>query len=368
VALEPIRTFPKFGAGWGPVERQEHEEWRWMQKRSTTLLPPARPRANLRIQFDVPDELMALEKASWGYMRDKNYDGMKNFLADDGLLIFWDGTRYNKRQTLELMKDYKLDSFTIEPTYAVRLLTPDAATLLYRVTYTGNEPTAAIDPHDAEGAGAMFRVSTLDLAQSALLAGLPQAPTDYNPFVPAYVSAARARRTAVLQAMVRSNYISQAQASTAEAEAHAFSGGVAILEGQRDIRNSGSIVLEHDADADDADPYDANGDHIEVLPPPETIGGGDHENGDDQRERHMPPRFLRNYKIQEVIRRRQILLVQVVKEERGISSEMALRLARYFGTTPEFWINLQAHYDLSISRRVAEDRIKRDVRPMAEVK
>jgi hypothetical protein len=84
------------------------------------------------------DELMELEKASWGYMRDKNYDGMKNFLADDGLLIFWDGTRFNKRQTLELMKDYKLDSLAIEPTYAVRTISADVATLLYRITYTGS--------------------------------------------------------------------------------------------------------------------------------------------------------------------------------------------------------------------------------------
>ncbi len=59
---------------------------------------------------------------------------------------------------------------------------------------------------------------------------------------------------------------------------------------------------------------------------------------------------------------------EIVKEERAISSEMALRLARYFGTTPEFWINLQAHYDLSISRRQAEEKIKRDVRPMVEMK
>ena len=36
------------------------------------------------------------------------------------------------------MKDYRLDSFTIEPTYAVRMLTPDVATLLYRVTYTSS--------------------------------------------------------------------------------------------------------------------------------------------------------------------------------------------------------------------------------------
>ena len=56
--------------------------------------------------------------------------------------------------------------------------------------------------------------------------------------------------------------------------------------------------------------------------PPETIGGPDdadqdNDNGDERSERRIPPRFLRNYHIQEVIHRRQILLVQVVKEERG---------------------------------------------------
>jgi len=48
-------------------------------------------------------------------------------------------------------------------------------------------------------------------------------------------------------------------------------------------------------------------------PPPESMGG----EVEETREQRAPPRFLRNYKIQEVIRRRQILLVQVVKEERG---------------------------------------------------
>ncbi|MBR0647353.1 Rne/Rng family ribonuclease, partial [Plastoroseomonas hellenica] len=60
-------------------------------------------------------------------------------------------------------------------------------------------------------------------------------------------------------------------------------------------------------------------------PLPETIGGEDpgtdsedgESEGDGGRDRRIPPRFLRHYKIQEVIRRRQILLVQVVKEERG---------------------------------------------------
>ena len=50
--------------------------------------------------------------------------------------------------------------------------------------------------------------------------------------------------------------------------------------------------------------------------PPETVGG-DADGADEARDRRIPPRFVRNYKIQEVIHRRQILLVQVVKEERG---------------------------------------------------
>ncbi len=59
--------------------------------------------------------------------------------------------------------------------------------------------------------------------------------------------------------------------------------------------------------------------HVEPaadLPPPETVGG-DGDATEEARDRRIPPRYLRNYKIQEVIKRRQILLVQVVKEERG---------------------------------------------------
>ncbi|MBV8092370.1 MAG: Rne/Rng family ribonuclease [Acetobacteraceae bacterium] len=70
---------------------------------------------------------------------------------------------------------------------------------------------------------------------------------------------------------------------------------------------------------DPAEPGDENGaDSIAESPPdlpqPEIVGGDIVE---EARERRAPPRFLRNYKIQEVIKRRQILLVQVVKEERG---------------------------------------------------
>ena len=98
--------------------------------------PAGAPSADV---MKLRDELMALEKGSWGFMRDKNYDGMKNFLGDDALLVFGDGTRFNKRQTLELMKDFTLvGEIAVEPTYAVRMLAPDVATLLYRVTYTSS--------------------------------------------------------------------------------------------------------------------------------------------------------------------------------------------------------------------------------------
>ncbi|MGB3563112.1 MAG: HigA family addiction module antitoxin [Thermoanaerobaculia bacterium] len=44
-------------------------------------------------------------------------------------------------------------------------------------------------------------------------------------------------------------------------------------------------------------------------------------------------------------------LSAIVNGKRGVSSEMAYRLAKAFGTTPAFWINLQAHYDLAAARR-----------------
>jgi penicillin-binding protein 1A len=88
--------------------------------------------------------------------------------------------------------------------------------------YLNVVPYGAVNGETAYGVGAaaeMFfdkPVRDLDLAQSALLAGLPQAPTTYNPFVDP--QAARVRRKAVLQAMVQSHDITQAQADAAAAE------------------------------------------------------------------------------------------------------------------------------------------------------
>jgi len=68
--------------------------------------------------------------------------------------------------------------------------------------------------------------------------------------------------------------------------------------------------------ADEAAEEESLADAPAEMPPPEVVGG-DSDPAEEPRERRAPPRFSRNYKIQEVIKRRQILLVQVVKEERG---------------------------------------------------
>jgi len=55
----------------------------------------------------------------------------------------------------------------------------------------------------------------------------------------------------------------------------------------------------------------------------------------------------------------------IVKEERSVTADTALRLARFFGTSPEFWINLQAMHDLTKTRLEAGTTIERDVQPRA---
>ena len=55
----------------------------------------------------------------------------------------------------------------------------------------------------------------------------------------------------------------------------------------------------------------------------------------------------------------------IVRERRGISADTALRLARYFDTTPQFWLNLQTAYDLRVAESAAGRKIAREVLPKA---
>ena len=58
-------------------------------------------------------------------------------------------------------------------------------------------------------------------------------------------------------------------------------------------------------------------------------------------------------------------LNEIVLGRRAVTTDTALRLARYFGTTPEFWINLQARYDLDVAERTVRHKIGREVAPRA---
>ena len=55
----------------------------------------------------------------------------------------------------------------------------------------------------------------------------------------------------------------------------------------------------------------------------------------------------------------------ICRGEAAVSAEMALRLGRLFDTTPEFWINLQAQYDLEVAERAVGKTIAKVVVPLA---
>ena len=55
----------------------------------------------------------------------------------------------------------------------------------------------------------------------------------------------------------------------------------------------------------------------------------------------------------------------IVKGKRAVTADTALRLARFFGTSPEFWVNMQAMHDLTRARRESGEAIERDIHPRA---
>jgi addiction module HigA family antidote len=55
---------------------------------------------------------------------------------------------------------------------------------------------------------------------------------------------------------------------------------------------------------------------------------------------------------------------EIIREKRGISPEMALRLGVAFKTTPDFWLNLQSEYNLRVARNEKEAMVKSQVRPV----
>jgi addiction module HigA family antidote len=56
-------------------------------------------------------------------------------------------------------------------------------------------------------------------------------------------------------------------------------------------------------------------------------------------------------------------ITAIIHGTRGITAETAMRLARYFGTSVQMWMNLQAHYEMEVARDEFEARIRKEIRP-----
>ncbi|MFZ5835704.1 MAG: HigA family addiction module antitoxin [Pseudomonadota bacterium] len=83
------------------------------------------------------------------------------------------------------------------------------------------------------------------------------------------------------------------------------------------------------------------------------------------RDEFLRPLGISAYELANAIKVPRSRANDIVLGRRAISTDSALRLARYFGTTPDFWINLQVRYDLDVAGRMVRRRIEQEVTPRA---
>jgi addiction module HigA family antidote len=87
--------------------------------------------------------------------------------------------------------------------------------------------------------------------------------------------------------------------------------------------------------------------------------------GEILREDFLVPMSVSVYALANAVKVPRSRVNDIVLGRRAITADTALRLARYFGTSPEFWINLQAQYDLEIAKESSRRRIEKEIEPHA---
>ena len=87
--------------------------------------------------------------------------------------------------------------------------------------------------------------------------------------------------------------------------------------------------------------------------------------GEILREDFLKPLRLSQYAVAKAMGVPQIRISEIVNGKRAITPDTALRLARYFGTSAEFWMVMQATYDLEMARDQIRAKIKARVHPRA---
>ena len=81
----------------------------------------------------------------------------------------------------------------------------------------------------------------------------------------------------------------------------------------------------------------------------------------------MKPLGLTQYRVAKDIGVPALRISQIVRGRRSVTADTALRLARYFGTSPDVWLRLQAAYDLEVAQRRTGKRIEREVKVLEHV-
>ncbi|MES9858802.1 MAG: HigA family addiction module antitoxin [Sedimenticola sp.] len=87
--------------------------------------------------------------------------------------------------------------------------------------------------------------------------------------------------------------------------------------------------------------------------------------GEILREEYLVPKGMSANALAIALRVPAPRINDVVRKKRGVSIDTSLRLARYFRTTPQFWMNLQTAYDLKVAEMEEGEQIKRDITPCA---
>ena len=84
--------------------------------------------------------------------------------------------------------------------------------------------------------------------------------------------------------------------------------------------------------------------------------------GEILREEFLLPMGISQYRLAKDINVPPRRINEIVKGKRAVTADTALRLARYFGTSERFWLNLQTRYDLEVHRDRLGSRLRREVR------
>jgi len=82
-------------------------------------------------------------------------------------------------------------------------------------------------------------------------------------------------------------------------------------------------------------------------------------------EEFLNPMEISQYRLAKDIKVDPRRINEIVHGKRSITADTAFRLGRYFGMSPQFWLNLQSHYDLEVLDMESGDEIKREVKILA---